>query len=80
MSWTSTDLRVVGDDNRYWTVAQAAAILGPPRLSVSDVRQLLRLHGVEPVGKRRTSVTRTGRYARVYLATDIIKAHESLSK
>lgn len=79
MSWTSQNLKTVGDDERYWTVAQAALLLGPPRLTVTQVRQLVRLHRIEPVGKRRsTRRGQPGRYARVYLATDLIKVYEML--
>lgn len=78
--WTSEGLKVVTDDDRLWTVADAAVHLGPPALSVSRVRQLVRDENLQPVGKRRTSPTGTsGRYARVYRAVDFIKAHDALA-
>lgn len=79
--WKSDGLKVVGDDDRYWTVAQAAALLGPPRLTVAQVRQLVQMRNIQPVGKRRVSSHGTaGRYPRVYLATDFIEAFEALSR
>lgn len=77
--WTSAELSVVTDDDRMWTVAQAACLLGPPCLPVWEVRLLARR--MEPVGKRRTTAHgRSGRYARVYRAKDFIQAYEQLSK
>lgn len=80
--WTSTDLKAVGDDDRLWTVAEAACLLGPPRLTIAQVRHLIAFPpGIEPVGKRRTSPRgQAGRYARVYRAKDFIEAHDKLSR
>jgi hypothetical protein len=80
--WTSKGLPTVGDDPTLWTVTEAAALLGPPELSVDQVRALVRLIGLEPVGKR-AGVTviytpSSGRYARVYPAQALIEAYEKL--
>lgn len=78
--WSSAGLKVVTDDPKLWTVAEAAVHLGPPHLSVAQVRQLARIASIEPVGQRRTSAHgKPGRYARVYRAVDFIKAYEALA-
>jgi hypothetical protein len=74
--WSDAGLSTMGDDPALWTVADAAALLGPPELSTAQVRQLVQLAHILPVGRRRAA--RTGRYARVYRATDLIQAYESL--
>lgn len=77
--WSSADLPTLGDDPRYWTAMDAARLLGPPELTVSQVRQLLKLTGIQPAGKRR--VTRhgtSGRHARVYPALALIRAFDAL--
>ena len=74
--WTSAELRVVTDDDRLWTVAEAAYLLCLP---VCTVRRQAR--NLEPVAKRRTTPHgRSGRYARVYHAKDFILAYEELSQ
>lgn len=79
--WSSRGLPAVGDDDTLWTAAQAAVLLGPPDLSVTEVRRLLRDKGIEPVGKRRTTgYGQSGRYARVYRAEELIKAYDVLYK
>lgn len=79
--WISSDLKVVGDDSKLWTVAEAACLLGPPTLSVARVRHLVQFLSIEPVGKRRTSPHgQAGRYARVYRAADFIAAYDRLSR
>ncbi len=78
--WTSVSLPLVGDDEKLWTVAQAATLLGPPRLSVNEVRYLVRIARMEPVGKRRTAAHgKPGRCARVYQAAQFIQAYEDLA-
>lgn len=75
--WESSNLPVVGDDERYWTVAQAATLLAEPRVSIAEVRLFIRLRDIHPVGKRRTTAHGTaGRYARVYPAVELIEAHD----
>jgi hypothetical protein len=77
-NWRSADLKVVGDDSAYWTVAEAAALLGPPTLTSVQVRQLIRLCSIEPVGKRRAGPRSLGRWPAVYDALDLIKAYHML--
>lgn len=77
--WSSVGLPVITDGSRYWTVADAAVLLGPPRQTVAQVRRMTRDAKMRPVGKRRTSPAGTpGRYARVYAARDFIEAYEAL--
>lgn len=79
--WTSLGLKTVGDDPQYWTAAEAAVLLGPPDLNTDEVRRLIRLFDISPVGKRRTTGHRqAGRHARVYLASELIEAYDKLSK
>ena len=79
--WSSTGLSTVGDDETLWTVADAATLLGPPQLSEHQVRQLIRMLDIDPVGKRRvTPYGRPGRHARVYEAQKLIKAYDALSR
>lgn len=78
--WSSGGLKTIGDDDTLWTVAEAAVLLGPPRLSVTQVRRMTRRRKMQPVGKRRTSSPgKAGRYARVYRAKDLIEAYDSLA-
>lgn len=76
--WSSANLRVVRDDPRYWTVADASRFLGPPDLTEAQVRQLLRLSGIGPVGKRANGPSR--RHVRVYDAQELIAAFERLAE
>jgi len=79
--WSSTGLSTVGDDENLWTVADAAALLGPPRLTQIQVRQLIKMLSIQPSGKRRvTPLGRPGRHARVYDAETLIKAYDALSR
>jgi hypothetical protein len=79
--WSSAGLPTVGDDEMLWTVANAANLLGPPQLNQTQVRQLIRMLAIEPVGKRRvTPFGKAGRHARVYPAQALIKAYDALSR
>lgn len=79
--WSSDGLKTVGTDEELWTAAEAAVLLGPPDLSVSEVRRLIRERGLRPVGKRRvTGYGQSGRHARVFLAVDLIRAYDELYK
>lgn len=79
--WSSSGLPTVGDDETLWTVSDAAKLLGPPQLSEAQVRQLIRMIDIQPVGKRRvTPFGRSGRHARVYPAEALIKAYDALSR
>jgi hypothetical protein len=77
--WSAKHLPAVGDDPLLWTAADAARLLGPPRLSDVDVRRIIRLLQLEPVGRRRTGAYgKSGRYARVFRSHDLICAFEAL--
>jgi hypothetical protein len=79
--WTSENLKTVGDDDKLWTAAEAAVFLGPPDLNASEVRRLISLFNIKPVGKRRTTGHGLpGRHARVFLASELIEAYDKLSK
>lgn len=79
--WTSAELRVVTDDDRLWTVEEAAQLLGPPVLAPWQVRQLVTMWQIKPVGVRsRTGTEKRGRQPRVYRAIDLIRAYDALSK
>ncbi len=79
--WSSEGLDVISaDDPGFWSTADAARFLGPPELSQAQVRQLVRLGGLEPAGKRRVTIRgRGGRHVRVYRSSDLIKAYEAIS-
>ena len=77
--WKAQSLPVVGYDPELWTAAEAAQLLGPPTLTTDQVRQLVRMLGMTPVGKRKTGTGSTGgRHARVYPAEALIRAFEAL--
>lgn len=80
MTWSSDGLPLVDDDDdTAWTIAQAACLLGPPRLTVTQVRHIIQSIHMQPVGKRRTSPPgQPGRYARVYAASDFIDVYETM--
>jgi len=76
--WSSGNLPVIStDDPNYWSVADASSLLGPPDLNENQVRQLVRLAGLEPVGKRYAGSRR--RHVRVYPATAFIQAFEKIA-
>lgn len=76
--WSSGDLKVVRtDDPDFWSVADASALLGPPALTENQVRQLVRLAGLEPAGKRNAGSRR--RHVRVYPAAAFIQAFEKIA-
>lgn len=79
--WSSKGLKAVGDDETLWTAAEAAVFLGPPDLNVDEVRRLIKLFGITPVGKRSTNGHgQPGRHARVFRASEFIEAYDKLSK
>jgi hypothetical protein len=79
--WTAQDLPQVKDDPELWTAADAARLLGPPELTTDQVRQLVRMLRLTPVGKRQTGGEHVGgRHARVYRAEALIKAFDDLYK
>jgi hypothetical protein len=65
------------DDERYWTVADAARLLGPPDLDEAQVRQLVNLCSLEPVGKRPGGSRR--RHVRVYRAEQLVRAYQAIA-
>ena len=79
--WTSAGLPSLGDDPHVWTIADAARLLGPPQLSEAQLRSLVRMASLIPVGKRRVSVLgRAGRYARCYRAEDFIRLYDAVER
>jgi hypothetical protein len=79
--WSSDGLPTVGDDEKLWTAAQAAVLLGPPDLTTSEVRRLIQTFNLKPVGKRRTTGHgQPGRHARVYKAIEFIGAYDDIQK
>jgi hypothetical protein len=79
--WSSDGLKTVGDDPELWTVSDASKLHGPPDLSVREVRNLVKILNMEPVGKRRvTADGHSGRHARVYRASEFIKAYDAIQK
>lgn len=77
--WSSRGLPLVGTtDPAYWSVYDASIMLGPPKLSEKQVRDMINLAGLRPPGKRRNGSRR--RHVRVYLAVDLIDAFENIAK
>lgn len=78
--WSSHGLTLVGEDERLWTVEEAARLLGPPVLSTVLLRRLVAELEWEAEGTRRPDKTDArGRQPRVYRAIDFIKMYENLS-
>lgn len=79
--WSSQGLKQIdADDPNYWSTADAAKLLGPPELTHAQVRQLVHLAGLEPVGKKRVTIQgRGGRHVRVYRASELIKAFNAIA-
>lgn len=79
--WSSEGLDVIAqDDPEFWSTSDASKLLGPPQLTPGQVRQLVRLSGLQPAGKRRVTVRgRGGRHVRVFRATELIQAYEAIS-
>jgi hypothetical protein len=76
--YKTTGLPVVAvDDPRFWTVADAARLLGPPDLTEAQVRQLVHLAGLEPKGKRPGGSRR--RHVRVYDAAELSTVYAALA-
>jgi hypothetical protein len=77
--WSSAGLPVIeGNYDIYWSTAEAAYLLGPPSLTEEQVRQLVHLVGLTPVGKRWVK-GRTTRHVRVYRASDLIRVYEAIA-
>jgi hypothetical protein len=53
-------------------------LLGPPELTPTQVRNLIRCASLRAAGKRRTSSSPGGRHSKVYPAKDLIRLYESL--
>lgn len=76
--WTSAGLRIISsDDTSYWSTKDAAMMLGT---EAEQIRNLIRLTGLTPAGKRHGHARRGGRYVRVYSAVDLIRAFETVSE
>lgn len=76
--WTSQDLPVLDQDASLWRAQDAANLLGPPTLTPPEVRRLIILFGIRPVGRARTRTA--GRAARLYRAADLIEAYDALQR
>lgn len=68
---------VAVDDERYWSVSDASSILGPPELNEMQVRQLVHLLNMQPVGKRSGGSRR--RHVRVYDAERLARAYAAIA-
>jgi hypothetical protein len=72
---------VATDDDRFWSVFDAARMLGSDDdsggLSEEKVRNLIKLAGLQPAGKRHNGSRR--RHVRVYRAVDLIHAYEKIA-
>lgn len=76
--WTTDGLPLIGDDEKLWTVEEAARFLDRPLIRV---KQLVAAIELEPVGTRLKGGTeKRGRQPRVYRAIDFIKVYDALSK
>lgn len=79
--WTCNGLALVEEDERLWTVQQAAQFLGPPALAPWEVRRIILWLNIQPVGTyRKDGPEKRGRRPRVYRAIDLIKAYDTLSR
>lgn len=77
--WSSQGLPVVAvDDPAYWSVFDAATLLGPPTLSESRVRNLIALANLRPAGKRHNGSRK--RHVRVYRAAELLDAYEKVAQ
>ena len=78
--WTAHGLALVGEDERLWTVEEAARLLGPPALSTVLLRRLVTELEWEAAGTRRADrPAARGRQPRVYRAAHFIEVYERLS-
>lgn len=76
--WSSAELTLVQQDEKYWTVAEAATYLGRRQ---DDVRFIIRSLNITPIGmQKQTGPEKRGRQPRVYRALDLIRAYDALSK
>jgi hypothetical protein len=76
--YATRNLPVIGDDDEdFWSVSDAARLLGPPELTEAQVRQLVQLTGMIPAGKKRGGSRR--RHVRVYQARQLIKAYAAIA-
>lgn len=76
--WTTIGLILVDEDEKLWTVAEAAKLLGK---SPADVRFMIRSLEIPPVGmQKKNGPEKRGRQPRVFRAIDIIRAYDRFSK
>ena len=79
LGWQSDGLRVIpASDARYWSIADAASLLGPPVLTERQLRDLLGIIGLQPAGKRPAGPKR--RHVRVYEAIRIIAVYDAVER
>lgn len=78
LGWRSDDLEVIpASDARYWSIADAARLLGPPVLTERQLRELIGICQLRPAGKRSAGPNR--RHVRVYEAIRMIQAFEAIA-
>lgn len=76
--WTANELPLVDEDERLWTVAQAARLL---EKRPDDVRSLIRNLEIPAVGThRQDGPEKRGRQPRAYWAIDLIRAYDRPTK
>lgn len=69
------DGRDGGSLGEHWTLDEAAARLDPP-VTAEQVRAMVHLAGLQPVGRRRIGL---GRFRMVYDAEQVREAHAAVS-
>lgn len=60
-----------------WTVEDAVALLHPP-MTAAQVRALIIIAGLQPIGRRRSGA-RGGRPAAVYDVAELLRAHTAVA-
>lgn len=76
--WTTYGLALVDEDEKLWTVAQAATLL---ERSPADVRFVIRSLRIQAVGMhKQNGPEKRGRQPRVYRALDLIRAYDGFSR
>ena len=78
MSWSSTDLPVLEPSPSLWPLRIAAELLGSEPLTERQLRDLLRKHGIKPVGKMVSGMPGHSRHIPLYDVSRLIELYESL--
>lgn len=73
--WSQLGLAALGEDPTVWTAADAARVLGPPVMTVAQVRFIIQMAGLPAIGVR--AVSGRGRWARCYRSDDLIQIWET---